>query len=275
MALPVLMKGWTDPITFSGPPPAVATEQLALFPRKTRFEYPAPDGKDITSFVQADNGLNYYLKIDKGEKTVRANEWLSYQIARIVGVLVPKCDFIQTNNGDIAFGSEAVTGAAGQAETVYYLERYTMLEFGSSAPGLQAALSSAHALDLFLNNVDRHQGNFLVVGEGDERRLLSMDFARSIFWRWPWNGFFGFDETSGTAWADMRQRHGFDLNSALTVVNRLGLIKADDISRLMDQMPTHWLGDGSRNDLLTYCRNGGWAARVATLRKGLVDGSII
>jgi len=275
VAKPVLMKGWTDPITFRGRPPAIPAEQLVLFPRKTLFEFPVPEGKEVWAFVQADNRRRYYLKVDRGDRALRASEWLAYRIADLVGVPTPRCDFIQTNDGDIAFGSEAVDGASKQAETILYLERYTMIELGSSAPGLCAALSGIHALDLFINNVDRHVGNFLVAGGGDDRQLLALDYARSFFWQWPWNGFFNGETTSAQAWVALRERHGFDLSAALTVVDRIGLITVEQIANMLNQMPTHWLSQSLSDELLAYCGNGGWTARVELLRKGLEDGSIV
>lgn len=275
MPKPVLVKGWTNPATFGGAPPVISSEQLVLFPRRTLFEYASPEGKDISAFVQADNGRGYYLKLDKGDIPVRANEWLSYRLAALVGIPTPRCDFIQTNDGDIAFGSEAVNGASKQAETILYLEKYTLMELGSSAPSLRASLSAIHTFDLFLNNVDRHFGNFLVSGHGDERQLLSIDFARSVYWRWPWTEFLKHDDTTMEAWSDLRQRHGFDIDAAVTVLDRLRIITPQQIASMIKQMPKHWLTDAARNELVAYCRDGGWAARCGLLRKGLENGSIV
>ncbi|MCW2365495.1 hypothetical protein M2341_000942 [Sphingobium sp. B7D2B] len=275
MARPRLLKGWSEPITFRGPPPAIPPEQLVLFPRKTQFELPMPEGKDVAGYIQADNNRSYYIKLDRDDNPIRANEFLSYRIADFVGIATPRCDFIQTNNGDIAFGSEAVDGFAKKAETIAFLDRYTMMEFGSSLPTFRSALSAIHALDLFINNVDRHHGNFLISGFGTERQLLALDFARSMFWRWPWADDFGSTNNSAMTWLDLRQRHGFDLSAALLVVKRLSILSADDIARMIAQMPTHWLSDALKNDLLGYCREGGWKARTELLRKGLQDGSIV
>lgn len=271
----MLAKGWTRPTSFTGVPPTVPAEQLALFPRKTNFEFPAPEGKDIFSLVEADNGKKYYLKADVGDTPVRASEWLAYRLAGTVGVPVPRCDFIQTLSGDIAFGSEALDGASRRAETVLFLEGRTINELGVPNPGLQASLSAIHALDLFLNNVDRHMGNFLIVPDGEDRRLYAMDFARSFFWRWPWDGFPKPDDLTSEAWTELRERHGFDLSAALAIVNRLGIISASDVEGLLAHMPAHWLSNSLQSELLAYCRGGGWAARVASLREGLGNGSIV
>jgi hypothetical protein len=275
MARLLLAKGWTRTTSFEGAVPAVPAEQLALFPRKTNFEYPAPDGKDLLAFVEADNGRKYYLKDDAGGRPARASEWLCYRLAGMVGIPVPRCDFIQTNAGDIAFGSEALNGASRQAETVIYLETRSLNELGVPVPGLQAALSAIHAFDLFVNNVDRHLGNFLVVPHGVDRRLYAVDFARAFLWRWPWHGFLQPDDLTCQAWVELRERHGFDLSAALAIVNRLGIISVNEIEGVLRQMPTHWLSETMRSELLAYCRDGGWAARVASLREGLGNGSIV
>lgn len=271
----VLARGWTRPTSFTGRAPDVPAEQLALFPRKTVIELGVPDGKDIYRYVQADDGRRYYLKLDQGDKPVRANEWLSHRLASVVGVSTPRCQFIQTVSGDIAFGSEAVDGASRLMETVLYLETSSLNELGMPAPGLQAQLSAVHALDLFVCNTDRHIGNFVVVPNGNDRSLLAIDFARSLFWRWPWNGFLAADDMSSLAWAELRQRHGFDLNAASAVVRRLGIITPGEIEVMLSQMPSHWLSSADQNEFLDYCRSGRWAARVAQLLEGLGNGSIV
>lgn len=156
-----------------------------------------------------------------------------------------------------------------------FLETRSMNEFGMPVPGLQAALSAIHAFDLFVDNVDRHFGNFLVVPEGEDRLLYGLDFARAFFWRWPWDKFGGLEDVTGGAWIEIRERHGFDETAALAIVNRLGIITDNEIRGILKQMPAHWLSQALQDELLAYCRDGGWAARVASLREGLGSGSIV
>ena len=270
-----LIKGWTRPTVFGGTPPAISADQLALFPRQTWFELPHPQGKDIHSFVQADNGRRYYLKIDKGDLPIRANEWIAHRLAALVGVVTPKCEFVQTTSGDVAFGSEAVDSASKQADTVRYLEQVSLNELGMPIAGLRESLSAIHVLDLFLNNIDRHIANYLVIEDGEFSQVLALDFARAVFWRWPWNGFLQPDDNTVGSWREMRERHGFDQSAAIRVVDRLGIITATDVENMLRQMPAHWLSDALASELLTYCRDGSWAARVQLLRKGLENGSIV
>jgi hypothetical protein len=111
MRRPQLLQGWTDPASFRGEPPAVSPEQLALFPRTSVLELPFDtSSKDLFQFVEADNERRYYLKVDRGDKPLRANEYLGYSLASLVGIPTPRFDFIQTFDGDIAFGSESVRG---------------------------------------------------------------------------------------------------------------------------------------------------------------------
>ncbi len=275
MPIPELAKGWSSWTSFTGTSPAVPAEQLGLFPKATVLEFPAPDTKDIHSFVEADDRRRYYLKIDAGDMPIRASEWLCYRIANWAGVPTPRCDFIQTFSKDIAFGSEAIDGALSQAETVLFLETSSMNELGQPVAGLQKALSTIHAFDLFVRNVDRHMANFLVIGTGDEKRLLALDHARAAFWRWPWDSFGKPDEATTQIWTELRSRHGFDLSAALAVVDRIGLLNVESIGGILSAMPSHWLAASKQEELLTYCREGHWAARVAALRSGLGNGSII
>ncbi|WP_288459942.1 hypothetical protein [uncultured Sphingomonas sp.] len=271
----LLAQGWTRPVVFTQPPPSISPEQLTLFPRTSVLELPRTDGEDIYQFVLADNDRKYYLKLDRDNRYVRASEWLSYRIANLIGVTTPRCDFIQTFNGDVAFGSEDVAGVSSKAETARYLQTPSRNEFGMVIPGLCRSLTAIHVLDLFLNNIDRHYSNFLVVGRGEERQLLAMDFARSLFWDWPLNSFPKPSDQTSEVWVELRQRHGFDEETARMVTARLGAITAHELTAVLEQIPLHWLPPALRADFHTYCRNGGWNARVAELRRGLEDGTIV
>jgi len=271
----VLAKGWTQPVVFTRPPPSISAEQLALFPRSTLIELPTRATADIYKYVQADNKRYYYLKLDKEGRYARANEWLCYRLANLVGVSTPRCDFIQTFNGDIAFGSEGVVGAASEIDTFLYLQTHSMNEIGQPIAGLQERLSAIHTFDLFINNVDRHMRNFLVLGAGDERQLIAMDFARSLFWKWPLDGFPSPGEETGKTWIELRERHGFDLGAARLVLDRLSMIGEIQLAPIVSQMPSHWLPIELQEALLAYCREGRWKARVAALRRGLESGSIV
>lgn len=268
-------QGWTRPVVFTQAPPSLPSEQLSLFPRKTLFELSKTKGLDIYQYVQADNGRKYYLKLDRDGRYVRASEWLAYRLANLIGVSTPRCDCIQTFNGDIAFGSEDITGAHSQTETVLYLRTSSMNELGQPTSGLRASLSAIHALDLFLNNIDRHYENFLVTGHGEERQLVALDYARSMFWDWPITGFPGSNDLTNEVWIELRERHGFDLVAAEAVIDRLGIISPELLSSIIGQMPDHWLPQSVRNEFTAYCRDGAWAARVAELRRGLGNGSIV
>lgn len=271
-----LLKGWTDPAAVRRRPPELQPEQLVLYPRQTQFVLPYEvESKEIFQYVEADNGRRYYLKVDLGDRPLRANELLGYRISALVGVDTPRCEFIQTEDGDIAFGSEAISDVASAVETQIYLEQPSCTEFGMSLNGLQAGLTAIHVLDLFLCNVDRHFRNFLIVGEGLEKQLLALDFARAGFWRWPWRGFLQPGDGSMIAWRELRERHGFDTSVAELTLGRLAAISPAQIEVILHQMPPHWLPASLRSEFLTYCRDGGWAARVDRLREGLGNGAIV
>jgi hypothetical protein len=117
--------------------------------------------------------------------------------------------------------------------------------------------------------------NFLVVGSEEEKQLLAFDFSRAFFWRWPWNAFGASGDTTRQIWTDLRERHGFDLRAAQAILDRLELVDAMHLQRMMEKMPSHWLSTQLVTELLAYCSEGGWAARVQSLREGLENGAIV
>lgn len=270
-----LASGWTRPSTFVGNPPSIPAEQLPMFPRRLLWEQPWTGSADLHSLGEADDGRRYYLKADRSDIPVRANEWICGKLAHAVGILTPRFECVSASNGDILFGSEEIVGVKSAFDTRRLLHAPSQNELGAPLNELRGILSAIHAFDLFVNNIDRHEGNFLIRAEGAESKVYAFDFARSLFFRWPFEGFITSGETTSETWLRLRERHGFDLTAALAIVDRLGIVKPDQLNIIMSGMPRHWLSQARREELLAYCANGGWVARVAALHQGLKDGSII
>jgi len=154
------------------------------------IEYPpSKSTADCLGMVDADDGGLYYIKGDAHGRPIRASEWLGTHIAEAVGIQAPAPVAIERSNGEIVFGSRRIAGVADDLLTRSYLMTSSAGNVAVPVTGLSTILSKIYALDMFLNNEDRHFGNYLSIDDNGVRRLYSFDFSRAVFWQWPWNGY--------------------------------------------------------------------------------------
>ena len=270
-----LAPGWTRPRLFADPPPALPREQLLLFPRHTIMELePDPRHSDLFKFAQGDDGLWYFLKTDLGSSPTRANEWIAHRLARMIGIPVPAFCTIRARNGDVLFGSLKLDDVSDSLETAIFLREPSFNELGVLAGGLRELLSSIYTFDMFLQNIDRHLENYISVVRGTQRELFAIDFARSIFYDWPLEGFMALDCNTRDTWRHLRAWHGFDEQAAQVTLNRLAAIRPSEIESVLREMPAHWLSAERQEAFIAYCVEGGWLSRVDQLRQGLSNGSL-
>ncbi len=171
-------------------PAAIVARQLPLFARKATIEFPQQKASaDSLGEAEADDQNRYYIKGDAHGRPVRASEWICTHIAEEVHIGAPAPMVIERLNGDVVFGSRRIAGVADSVVTTAFLTSQTMSNGQSSAPGLQAILSSIYAFDMFVFNDDRHFGNYLTIDDNGTRRLYAFDFSRALLWHWPWQGY--------------------------------------------------------------------------------------
>jgi hypothetical protein len=192
----------------------------------------------------------------------------------MIGIPVPPFCTIRAQNGDILFGSRKLDDVSDSLETALFLREPSSNELGVLVCGLRELLSSIYVFDLFLQNVDRHLENYISTVRGTQRELFAIDFARSLFYEWPLNGFLSPDCNTRDTWRRLRVWHGFDERAAQITLNRLAAIKPPEVESVLREMPAHWLSAERRETLIAYCVEGGWMSRIDLLRQGLSNGSL-
>jgi hypothetical protein len=260
---------------FSGRPPIAAApsaaiaRQAELFVRKAVTEFPQKEiSADSLGEVEADDNHHYYIKGDAHGRLVRASEWISTHISEAVGIGAPTVAAIERIDGAVVFGSRRIAGVADKVTTAAYLTTPTATNIGVPASGLQAILSSIYALDMFIQNDDRHLGNYLSVDDNGTRRLYAFDFSRALFWQWPWSGF-------PTIGQNTRMCGAFDQNSASGTLDRLSGLAPATIEGFINQMPTDWLPAEMRSQFVGWWASNARNARIEELRRGIIDGTLL
>ncbi|MFT8863259.1 MAG: HipA family kinase [Acetobacter fabarum] len=275
-----LVKQGEQPLIVAPPATAITPRQLPLITRKAIIEYPQASGNetaDSLGEVEADDHQRYYIKGDAHGRLVRASEWLSTFIAEEVHIGAPAALPIQLSDGSIVFGSRRIACVSDKMITVNFLITPTNAYTDGSNSGLISILSSIYALDLFLNNDDRHFGNYLSIDDGGIRRLYVFDFSRALFWNWPWHGFPAAQKhtKTGQCGVFLRQAHGFDIVAAGNTIDRLEQIDSSMISSWINRMPEDWLPVSTKLSFLDWWASDQKPRRLEALRGGLTDGSLL
>jgi hypothetical protein len=255
----------------------VAARQAELFPLSTLVELPGVmNGADVWGSVIASDGQRYVAKADRGREPVRASEWLGTHLAEAVNIACATPKVIQLQDGELAFGSRAISGAHDAPVTSAILTTQTAGPQGNAVPGLPGFLSSVYAFDMFTRNIDRHDQNYISFDDSGNRRFVPIDFSRSLVWHD--NGLTGFPlatQRTRRTFAILRQLHGFDLSAARATLERLAGVTTAQIASIMKLMPAEWLSQERCAAFLTWWDPPARQERLAALRTGFEDGTLL
>lgn len=133
----------------SGSP--VATQPQLPFVRDIRAEYPkATPTADSLGEAEASDQQRYYLKGDLSGKPIRASEWISTQLAELIGIAAPAVAILRRANGETVFGSRRLIGVADEIVTRNFLLTASASNAQPVVVGLCPLLSAIYAFDLFV-----------------------------------------------------------------------------------------------------------------------------
>ncbi|MGJ0510597.1 MAG: HipA family kinase [Methylocystis sp.] len=251
-------------------------ERAFFFPINAVLELPASEeGADILAEVQGDDTHYYFVKGNDPEPRVAASELVSAQLAELINLPVPTPKIVRLQRGTLVFGSRQIATIGEKVDTAAILTSMSLPPSGFPIPGLRQVLAESYAFDLFINNVDRHEKNFMCCRHDGRYRLYLIDHARALFSRgydvFPPVGGYG---TIFTA-RRIRERHGFDLPAALALVDKLERVARGSITRILDSTPDNWLPPVEKEQFVDWWVNGGRARKMERLRNGLCDGSLL
>lgn len=262
----------------SGAPSVLTAGQRELFPLPISGIYPeSPQGADI-AFVADAGGNRYYCKRDQLARPVRATEWIATSIASYLKIPVP--DFAILLNpevGETLFGSKEVWGTASRFEAQTFLTTPPSFDpiIGDPFEWLGAYLSRLYAFDLFIGNVDRQICNFLLVASGGSRRLLAFDFASSNLSQIKTTNFAIAQTATLSVGRRWRARREFDAARAFELIDWIGGICPSTLESILAPMPEDWMSSDEREMFIDLWGSGACKVRLAALRRGLSDGSLL
>lgn len=251
-----------------------STAQMAMLRKRisTRSEVIFP-GREEAFFAWTGDGAQYVCKTDRDDRPVRATEWFFTVLSTQLGIPTAACEIIEDDDGVATFfGSQYVESPSSEFEVRNYLSRPSRDEIGKPTAGwLPRYLAQLYALDLMIHNDDRQVCNFMLNGQ----TLLAIDFASARLdalatLRFP----VASSATVGVG-KQLRLIHGFDLDAALEMTNRISALPASVVEGILEPIPADWLSDSLRRGVRELWRNGQLDLRLDALRSGLRDGSLL
>lgn len=242
--------------------------QRHLYPIAVMTTYPNDQGSaDLGIIGHAENGKDYAIKtVADGNGMVPASEAFCYQLARLILIATPEFEVIEMHDGSYAFGS-AWEGGVHSLKTE--IQVFQILKGEIPVSGLRTFLSKVYALDLFVNNVDRHFGNYIFRQSYSGMIALAFDFSRAWFAFNP----YGYEACTTGNTADsihyIKTYGHYDPAEALKCFEQIERLTVEDVNMIISNFPEAWMSEDDRQGFLDWWDSEDRINRIELL-KGLL-----
>lgn len=256
--------------------PEKSGAQNSLFYRRIGTIYPTPSiGADLALYCEAVEGGSYYCKFDKDGRQIRATEWLCTHLAAHLGIATAECAILEDETGASYFGSRELISTASEFEVRDFLNHPSPNELGGPSEWPGRYLEQVFAFDMFVGNGDRSMRNFLLVNEGQSRRICAIDFASARLVDWSGYNFPVVTDQTVSVGRRLRETHGPFPASAFEMIDRIGAVPVETIEGILKGMPKDWLTAEQREGTCDNWSSDRVKGRLMALRSGIADGTLL
>lgn len=246
-----------------------------LFPlRLVSREYP-PNGAHIRLSGKASDGNLYFCKDDRSGEPIRMREAFYSQLCYHLNIPTPRFMVIEDDNSETHFGSQKHVSTEEHTLRKRFLRTERRDDLGRCMPFPGRILSQLYAFDLFICNSDRSADNIVLHKEGSAHRLCPIDFAAAELGRVTIDQFPVEMSETYQIGILLRQFHGFFLDSALELVDRIEAIPLDVIASFFAGLPPEWINVDEREALGRFWDGPAIRDRLNALRAGLSNGHLL
>jgi hypothetical protein len=261
--------GWTGV-------PSDRLVQPGLFPKRVSTKYPLRvQGADIAFVCEVAEGGTYYCKEDSRARSTRLIDWVCTRLADHVGVATALCAVVEDDDGQTYFGSLQHKSTSLGFSADAFLRKPRRGELGQPSEWPGRHLSQLYVLDLFLDNADRDMPNFVLESEGQNLRLCAIDFAASELGSLSTREFPIAQTRTFLVGKLLRHTHGFFQDSALEMIDRIAAVPTSAIAGFLAETPSDWATEMQREDICEVWQSVQMQERLAALRSGIKDGSLL
>lgn len=219
----------------------------------------------------AANGKDYAVKTmgSKENHFIPASELFCYELARYLHIATPEWQYIEMSDGKIAFGSQWEGGSGTLADFNELLE-FIMDETEKPGPKIRdftEFLAKVYALDIFVNNIDRHVKNILIrTTFNDAVIALAYDFGQAWYVISPFTfEVLGDCNTTGTM--KFVKRYGkLDIPTVTSTLDNLCLISKNVIESIFTMIPTDWLPENEKSEFIEWWGGNDMQERINELK---------
>lgn len=242
--------------------------QPALFPIEIIETYPANEGTaDLNLIGKGQNSKHYAIKtIHDANGFVPASEFFCYELARILNIPTPDFDYLSLNEGKtIAFGSVWEGGVRGIKNSNDIL---SILKGELNVDEPSVFFGKVFAFDLFVNNEDRHFGNY-IFRESFNNSLVALVFDFSRAWKVtsPY-GYECLEKLSKTMSCNqlLKKFNQYDQAAAITTMEEIRKVPSETIASILEGMHDSWMSKEDKNKLLDWWESKSFHERIDKLK---------
>lgn len=222
---------------------------------------------NLTRIVTADNHKDYAVKEMSNSTTgfIPACELFCYELARAMRISVPEYHIIRMKDGTYAFGSEW----DGSATLLNEISDFLRIISGRDEIKNSAEFfSKVYALDIFVNNIDRHHGNFFVKRTYSGSVGVAYDFDKA----WYEQGYDGYDSLKcDTNTQECRHYVAFEKKLKKTIVKEtleaIRTVEKSKVLSILNMMPEDWMLKEERDKFIEWWGGSDFNSRIDKLKK--------
>ncbi|WP_350575169.1 HipA family kinase [Pseudomonas sp. HY2-MNA-CIBAN-0224] len=242
--------------------------QKRLFPVDILTEYPNNQGSaDLQLIINGRDGRDYAVKKPSdGRGRVPASELLCYELAYRVTIPTPNYAYINLSNGDTGFGS---IWEGGVMKISHITQVMQILQYHIKVNNIRTFLSRLYAFDIFVNNDDRHWGNYLWRQSFDNSFIaLAFDFSRACF-ETGHAGFEAFlpDCNTQKSFTLINLTMNYDRTEAINCLDMLSSISSEEIEDILNNMPSSWMTVKEKRNYIEWWASSARIERIENIKR--------
>lgn len=245
--------------------------QHDIFPVEITEFYPNDQKScDLTTIGSGRNGKDYAIKrtVD-GNGMIPASEFFCYELARQVNIATPSFDIVKLQGEELAFGSVWEGG-------VYNLNEFNIITdlLTNESPecikvkSLDIFFGKVYAFDLFVNNIDRHFGNYIFRKSYSGYIGLAFDYSRA-WYVVDYKGLAVIEKTCNTQVTiqHIKDYKKFNQQQCNNTLDDLGKIKQSTVKQILSKMPEKWMTKLQIEEIIKWWGSKEFNDRLQILKK--------
>ncbi|RLB67910.1 MAG: hypothetical protein DRH03_10435 [Deltaproteobacteria bacterium] len=243
--------------------------QRSFYPVEITRTYNNDSGSvDMRAFGVGSDNRDYAIKqLTDGSGRIPATEMFCYELAQCFDIATPGYTIVKLRDGSLAFGS-VIEGGVGQIKNL--VEAIEIFKGRPPVRGLKEFFSKVYAFDLFINNIDRHLGNYLFRHSLRSTIAMAFDFGRA----WYEIDAYGYqatnqDNKTQAGHVIISQYNQYDLTIARQTLREIAALPKSRVEAILNSIPNDWFHDSFAADFLNWWGSEDMSKRIVQLRKDI------